>query len=45
MADYKVPRYFEFVSEFPKTTTGKIQRATLARQAADIVARSKIASA
>jgi fatty-acyl-CoA synthase len=45
MADYKVPRYFEFVTEFPKTTTGKIQRAALARQAADIAARGKITTA
>jgi fatty-acyl-CoA synthase len=45
MADYKVPRYFEFVTEFPKTTTGKIQRAALVRQAADIVVRSKVTTA
>jgi fatty-acyl-CoA synthase len=45
MADYKVPRYFEFVTEFPKTTTGKIQRAALARQAADIAACGKITTA
>ena len=45
MADYKVPRYFEFVTEFPKTTTGKIQRATLARQASDIIARGEVTTA
>ena len=26
LADYKRPRWFEFVSELPKTPTGKIQR-------------------
>ena len=26
MADYKRPRWIEFVSELPKTATGKIQR-------------------
>lgn len=45
MADYKVPRYFEFVTEFPKTTTGKIQRATLARQASDSVDRGEVTTA
>lgn len=44
MADYKVPKYFEFAAELPKTTTGKIQRAVLARQAEDIVAKSGLAS-
>ena len=43
MADYKVPRYFKFAAELPKTTTGKIQRAVLARQAEDIVAKSNSA--
>ncbi len=33
MADYKVPRHVAFVEEFPRTATGKIQRAVLARQA------------
>ncbi len=45
MADYKVPRYFAFVREFPKTTTGKIQRAALARQAVDIIASSNVTTA
>lgn len=33
MADYKVPRFIEFVAEFPRTTTGKIQRFMLQREA------------
>ncbi len=33
MADYKVPRYVEFVDDFPRTPTGKIQRFVLADQA------------
>ena len=33
MADYKVPRFVEFVAEFPRTTTGKIQRFILQREA------------
>jgi len=26
IAHYKIPRYFEFVDEFPMTVTGKIQK-------------------
>ncbi len=37
MADYKVPRFVVFLDEFPRTATGKIQRAVLARQAHDAV--------
>ena len=33
MADYKVPRFVRFVDDFPRTTTGKIQRFILQRQA------------
>ena len=33
MADYKVPRHIAFVDEFPRTATGKIQRAVLAKAA------------
>lgn len=33
MANYKVPRYVRFVHEFPMTSTGKIQRFILRRQA------------
>jgi fatty-acyl-CoA synthase len=33
IADYKVPHYVCFVQEFPRTSTGKIMRAELARQA------------
>jgi len=33
MADYKVPRFFEFVDEFTKTTTGKLQRSELVARA------------
>ena len=32
LAPYKYPRYFEFVSELPKTATGKIQRYKLREQ-------------
>ncbi len=37
MADYKVPRFVEFVTDFPRTTTGKIQRFVLQRQARERV--------
>jgi fatty-acyl-CoA synthase len=30
LADYKVPRTIEFLDDFPRTTTGKIQRFILA---------------
>jgi fatty-acyl-CoA synthase len=33
MADYKVPRHVRVVDDFPRTTTGKIQRFVLQRQA------------
>ena len=33
MANYKVPRYVRFVHEFPMTSTGKIQRFILRKQA------------
>ena len=32
LADFKVPRYVEFVSSFPKTPTGKIQKKLLKAQ-------------
>jgi len=35
MADYKVPRHLRFVPDFPRTSTGKIQRFVLAQQARD----------
>ncbi len=38
MADYKVPRYLRFVDEFPRTSTGKIQRFLLERQARESLA-------
>jgi fatty-acyl-CoA synthase len=38
LADYKVPRYVEFVDVFPMTSTGKLERHRLAAQAADRVA-------
>jgi len=38
MADYKVPRHVSFVDEFPRTTTGKIQRFVLQKQARDRIA-------
>jgi len=37
IADYKVPHYVSFVQDFPRTTTGKIMRAELARQAREEV--------
>lgn len=37
MADYKVPRKFSFVDEFPRTSTGKIQRFVLSREAQALV--------
>ncbi len=33
MADYKVPRFVRFVEDFPRTTTGKIQRFVLQKAA------------
>jgi len=33
MADYKVPRHISFVTEFPRTSTGKLQRFVLADEA------------
>ncbi len=38
MADYKVPRHVAFVDEFPRTTTGKIQRFVLQKQARERLA-------
>ena len=38
MADYKVPRHVRFVDDFPRTTTGKIQRFVLQKQACDQLA-------
>ena len=32
LAGYKVPRWFEFIPELPKTVTGKIQRFKLRSQ-------------
>ncbi|MCU1667140.1 MAG: AMP-binding protein [Blastococcus sp.] len=39
LADYKVPRYVEFVDTFPMTSTGKLERHRLAAQAAASVTR------
>ncbi len=36
LADYKVPRHIEVVDDFPRTTTGKIQRHVLASAAAEL---------
>jgi fatty-acyl-CoA synthase len=38
MADYKVPRKIRFVPDFPRTSTGKIQRFVLSREAKDAAA-------
>jgi crotonobetaine/carnitine-CoA ligase len=35
LAAYKVPRYVEFVDEFPRTPTERIKRVTLADEAAE----------
>jgi 2-aminobenzoate-CoA ligase len=43
IAPYKYPRAIEFVSELPKTQTGKLQRFELRRQATEQAAR-KLAS-
>ena len=43
IAPYKYPRAIEFVSELPKTQTGKLQRFELRRTAAEQAAR-KLAS-
>jgi acyl-coenzyme A synthetase/AMP-(fatty) acid ligase len=37
MADYKVPRFVEFVTDFPRTSTGKIQRFILQHEARERV--------
>jgi fatty-acyl-CoA synthase len=39
LADYKVPRFVEFVEEWPMTATGKIQRFVLGEMAREAVAR------
>jgi 2-aminobenzoate-CoA ligase len=44
IAPYKYPRAIEFVSELPKTATGKLQRFRL-RQAASAVAPAEPADA
>lgn len=38
MADYKVPRHVEIVADFPRTTTGKIQRGNMKDLALDRLA-------
>lgn len=38
MADYKVPRHVQFVDDFPRTSTGKIQRFVLQQQAREHLA-------
>ncbi|MGB3290758.1 MAG: AMP-binding protein [Burkholderiaceae bacterium] len=48
LADYKVPRYIVFKDDFPRTTTGKLQRASLLLAAREDVANhgsAKIAGA
>ena len=42
MADYKVPRKVSFVQDFPRTSTGKIQRFILSRQAQDEATAQKV---
>lgn len=43
MADYKVPRKVAFVQEFPRTSTGKIQRFVLSREAQQAAAANEVA--
>ena len=43
VAPYKYPRAIEFVTELPKTQTGKLQRFELRRRAAESASR-KLAS-
>jgi len=38
MADYKVPRHVLIVDDFPRTSTGKIQRFVLQQQARERLA-------
>ncbi len=45
MADYKVPRHIRFVDDFPRTSTGKIQRFVLAQQARESLASAAGTSA
>jgi acyl-coenzyme A synthetase/AMP-(fatty) acid ligase len=35
LAPYKYPRYIEFMTELPKTATGKLQRYLLVRREAE----------
>lgn len=39
MADYKVPRYVSLMEDFPRTTTGKLQRSALQKLALEQVSR------
>lgn len=43
MADYKVPRKIQFVQDFPRTSTGKIQRFVLSREAQHAAGASAVA--
>jgi len=40
LAEYKRPRWIEFLPELPKTATGKIQRFKLREKAASIAAQN-----
>lgn len=44
MADYKVPRKIRFVDDFPRTSTGKIQRFVLSREARDAATAKAVAA-
>ena len=39
MADYKIPRHIELVDDFPRTSTGKIQRFVLQQRATEKVSK------
>ena len=40
MANYKVPRHFQFVDDLPMNAVGKVQKFILREKAASILARS-----
>lgn len=44
MADYKVPRRIRFVNDFPRTSTGKIQRFVLSREARETATAKALAA-
>jgi fatty-acyl-CoA synthase len=41
LSDYKVPRFVEFVDDFPRTSTGKIQKSALSERARAAIQKKK----